>query len=342
MEGPGNEEIDAFVASFDGTMIYTTRDYIRLVTDETGSQARWITLRDGQGLRAVLPLALKHGELGTVVNSLPYYGSNGSVVCNPADNEAKRAVVDSYTSFCRDVNAAASTLITNPLLGDVAFYEAALEHDLTDRRIGQITTFPSDPETLMAQFEDPRPRNIRKAQRSGITVEVEQGEDAIAFLFATHDQNIRAIGGLPKSRKFFESIPAILPENSWNIYVARIGGERIAALLLLYFNGTVEYFTPSVVEEHRSSQALSLLIYQAMVDAMSKGFKRWNWGGTWLTQDGVYAFKKKWGTTDFDYRYFTSVYSPAILDASRETLLEAYPGFFVVPFGALTSATKGV
>ena len=40
---------------------------------------------------------------------------------------------------------------------------------------------------------------------------------------------------------------------------AVINGERVAALLLLYGNQTVEYFTPCVVEQHRSSQALPLL-----------------------------------------------------------------------------------
>ena len=31
-----------------------------------------------------------------------------------------------------------------------------------------------------------------------------------------------------------------------------------------------------------------------MASAAKRGMTRWNWGGTWLSQDGVYRFKKGW------------------------------------------------
>jgi len=73
-----------------------------------------------------------------------------------------------------------------------------------------------------------------------------------------------------------------------------------------------------------------------MCDAASEGYVWWNWGGTWLSQDGVYRFKSRWGTQDLPYRYFTIVRNSEILKASREELLTAYPGFFTVPFSALS------
>ena len=38
------------------------------------------------------------------------------------------------------------------------------------------------------------------------------------------------------------------PEKDYNIYVAKLDNKKIASLLLLYFNKTVEYFTPTVLE----------------------------------------------------------------------------------------------
>jgi len=63
--------------------------------------------------------------------------------------------------------------------------------------------------------------------------------------------------------------------------------------LLFYYGKTIEYFTPVFRNEYRSYQPMSLLIYQAMVDGAKAGYERWNWGGTWENQEGVYRFKSK-------------------------------------------------
>jgi hypothetical protein len=340
IEGTGNDAMGAFVYRDPRSLIYNSPDYMALVSAETKSSPYWVIAEDNSGLRAALPLLVKQGAFGPVVNSLAFYGSNGGAIVPDGDQQAWLAVVSAFEAFGERIGAVSSTLITNPLVADHALYEVHLPHELRDERIGQFTVFPEDrqPASLMASFDDPRPRNIRKAQRSGLTVSTSQSGEAIAFLHATHDQNIRSIGGLPKSLGFFKLLAECMPRNTWKIYLAELDGERVAALLLLYGNQTVEYFTPCVVEEHRSSQALPLLVYQAMVEAMAAGYKQLNWGGTWLTQDGVYAFKKKWGTQDIRYHYFTRLRSAELRGATRESLLHEYSGFYVLPFSLLASA----
>ena len=340
VEGPGNEAIETFVYRDPRTLIYASPAYIRLVAAETRSSPYWLTAEDASGLRAALPLLVKQGALGPVVNSLAFYGSNGGAIVPDGDHQAWEAVVRAFDAFGEKIGAVASTLITNPLLGDHSLYEAHLPYDLRDERIGQFTVFPEDrqPASLMALFEDPRPRNIRKAKRSDLKVTTSQSDEAISFLYATHNQNICSIGGLPKRLAFFQRLAADMPRDAWTIYQAKLDGERVAALLLLYGNQTVEYFTPCVAEEHRSSQALPLLIHDAMLNAMAAGYRQWNWGGTWLMQHGVYGFKKKWGTRDIRYHYFTRLRSEDLRAATRDTLLREYPGFYVLPFSALVSA----
>ena len=78
----------------------------------------------------------------------------------------------------------------------------------------------------------------------------------------------------------------------YDIYVAYMQGVKIAAMLVFYFNGTVEYYTPAIVSEYRNYQPLSLMIYIAMQDAMKKGMEKWNWGGTGLTQTSLYTLNR--------------------------------------------------
>jgi lipid II:glycine glycyltransferase (peptidoglycan interpeptide bridge formation enzyme) len=175
---------------------------------------------------------------------------------------------------------------------------------------------------------------VRKGEKLGVEVIVEN--DAMTFLMTVHEENMREIGGLAKPQRFFKALPQYFRSGQdYRLYVARLEGEPVAAVLVFFYNRTVEYYTPVVRKEYRNSQALSVAIFRAMCDAAGQGYAWWNWGGTWLSQDGVYRFKSRWGTQNLPYRYFTSVHNPAILKAGHAELLAAYPSFFTVPFSAL-------
>ena len=51
---------------------------------------------------------------------------------------------------------------------------------------------------------------------------------------------------------------------------------------------------------------MSLIIFEAMKDAIKRGQRNWNWGGTWLSQKASMTLKK-WGI-DYPYHYFIKVY----------------------------------
>ena len=148
---------------------------------------------------------------------------------------------------------------------------------------------------------------------------------------------MESIGGKPKSSKFFELIKKYFESNlDYDIYVANKDGIYISAMLVFYYNNVVEYFTPVVKVEYRSFQPLSLLIFQAMVDNSNKKFKWWNWGGTWLSQDGVYRFKSRFGAIDKEYKYFIKVNNQDIYNSTKEKLLSEYENFYTIPFDRLT------
>ena len=219
------------------------------------------------------------------------------------------------------------------MLDDAEIYDQHTNATFRDERIGQITHFPSLTNTseLIHHFQNPRPRNIRRAIKEGITIKKEH-TSALDFLYTTHVDNITAIGGLPKKRHFFETITKHLNKNEWVIFTGSIQDKPVAALLLFYCNKTVEYFTPVIIKEYRNTQALALVIYTAMQDAIQNQYKNWNWGGTWLSQDGVYDFKKRWGTEEYRYYYYTQVFDRQLTSYRPDFLTENYPGFFLIPY----------
>jgi GNAT acetyltransferase-like protein len=324
---------DAFVAGCEGGLLYYSMKYRRFLTELLGCRPiYWVAVR-GEEVVGVLPIMSREGPYGTVWNSLPFYGSHGGVLAT--DPGAAEALYRQYNGMVATEGIAAATLVGNPFQ---APDESLLEFDVVDQRVGQFLSLreldTDDPERFLARADGSARRNVRKAIASGITVRIDN--EALAFLEACHRANMAAIGGRAKSPRFFELVPRhFVSGHDYDIYVAEVAGRPIAALLLFYCNGTVEYFIPAVEHAHRSDQPMAVIVCQAMRDVLRRGCRRWNWGGTWGEQTGVYRFKKKWGSSEVLYRYYTRVRNPTLLEAAREELLEGYENFFVLPFGML-------
>ncbi|HET6892090.1 MAG TPA: peptidoglycan bridge formation glycyltransferase FemA/FemB family protein, partial [Pyrinomonadaceae bacterium] len=105
-----------------------------------------------------------------------------------------------------------------------------------------------------------------------------------------------------------------------------------------FYRLVAEYFTPALDEEFRSLQPMSLLVFEAMMEAARRGCEEWNWGGTWRSQAGVYLFKKRWGTRDLPYFYYTRVLDERLFALESAQLLEEYRWFYVFPFGRSLAA----
>jgi len=334
----GVEKID-YILKNPNSLVYSNPRFIRLVEAHLNAKSKWLTARRGDTIVGMMPYIISEGAFGAVFNSLAYFGSNGGVIQHSADVEAKGSIIKTFFNEAEEANAASATVISNPLENDEIFYENTIDDFILDKRISQITHLPEveDEDELIKHFQDPRPRNIRRAIKEGVVIKKRHDESAINFLYDTHLSNMTAIGGLPKKKSFFTSIPKHMKQDEWAIFVASRGGEDVAALLLFYFNNTVEYYTPVITEKYKNTQALALTIYMAMKDAMRDGYGNWNWGGTWLSQGGVYNFKKRWGTSEYCYFYYTKLYNEKIINCTPRVLLENYPGLFVIPFEHLRS-----
>jgi hypothetical protein len=330
LEEEDYEAYEVFLLKFDHTLFYYSIKYKCFLEELLSIKSHYLLVIDKDNLiQAVLPLMKKEGKFGTIINSLPYYGSNGGIVSS--NQEAYQLLLNYYYDLSK--NMAGSTYILNPLEES----REALDYDILDKRIGQWTRLlysENIEDKIMNSFDSSARRNVRKAIKSKVKVEIDNSQ--IEFLYQTHYESMTSIGGKAKDRDFFELIDKYFERGvDYNIYIASIEGCKVGALLLFYYNKTVEYFTPAVVGEYRNFQALPLVIYRAMCEANRKGYMWWNWGGTWLTQDGVYRFKSKFGAEDKIYHYFIKINNADIYKATKEELLSEYDNFYVIPFDKL-------
>lgn len=320
---------DDFVRRHPDALFYHSRGYPQLLADLLGARDVSLAAVTGGEVTGVLPLLAQDGPHGTVLNSLPYYGSNGGVLAT--DRSAAEALAHAYNELATAAGTLSATLVPSP------FADSGVDvvHNLTDERTVQFTRIGGlDEEGLLELVDSSARRNVKKARRTGYAVT--RDAQATDRLWQLHDANIRAIGGRPKSRRFFELVrERFTAGDDYDLWVATLDGDVAAALLVFYWQRTAEYFTPAVDVDHRSGQPLAGILAEAMTEAARRGMEVWNWGGTWLSQESLFRFKRKWGAEARPYTYRTQLNDERVLSLPRAGILAAYPDFYVAPFSAL-------
>jgi hypothetical protein len=323
-------EYENFIFKHDNSMMYHSVKYFNFLKGLIGARPLCIVSREDGRIVGVLPIMYVDGNLGKVYNSLPYYGSNGSVL---SDSKATTMLLlKFYNQLSNSPNVASSTIISNPF--DNTDWSDEIEFNHKDYRIGQFTDIAfheNHREQLMKKIHYKTRNVIRKALKYNVKVIVDNSQ--LKLLYKLHKENMKSIGGLAKDVKIIDQIKKNYLENKdYKVFIAEYENKVVAGLLVFYFKNTVEYYMPVINSEFRNLQALSLLIFEAMSQASILGYKTWNWGGTWESQKGVYSFKKRWGTKNEKYFYLTKVNNTDLYNLDENTLSREYQNFFVLPF----------
>jgi hypothetical protein len=329
-------------------MFYHSILYRNLFRDFLESEPCYIIAKENDRVIGAIPGFLRvNKKYGNIINSLPFFGSNGGVLVDSRLNydekiEIKKRLIEEFTNFALERDCVLSTIITSPFDKNPSFYENNVQYKFKDARIGQITEFKSttgdiEQEIMYGIIEKRNRAAIRRPIKNNITIEFSNDFNP---LYEMHNENISGKGGIVKPRSFFQKILNTFKEGEFDIMYAKKGSEIIAGLLLFYFKDTVEYFTPATFIKYRKEQGISLLIFKGMKKAIKNGYRYWNFGGTWKTQEGVYKFKRGWGAKDYPYYYYISQYDTIddIMKLSPEELIKEYKWFYILPFNEL----KGV
>ncbi len=322
------KEYEAFLLSREDSLFYHSTKYKDFLEDLLECDSHYLLAYEGGKIVAALPLMIKDGPYGKVINSLPYYGSNGGYI----GEFHNQNVITALKKYVDSLHYASLTMVSSPLSDSISPFN----YSPTDHRISQMTHLTcgqkSPQEYLLSIIDSSARRNIKKAEAADVTVSV-LNERALDYLEQTHNSNMQSIGGKAKTSAFFEKFPRYFKANSdYKIYVASYNNQPISALLVFFYNNTVEYFTPVTQSAFRDVQPMALILKTAMIDAIQQGFTHWNWGGTWLNQDGVYKFKKKWGAVEIMYNYATLIKDHKILEVTPSELNICYEGFYVYNF----------
>jgi hypothetical protein len=313
--------------------------WIRIVLQEVGGEFRHITVTDENGaIAAWMPLFLKDGPEGVVVNASAFYGSHGGILA--VNDTAFDAAAAACVGLLREQCALGATII-EPLQDPRSErYGAVLPVVATTDRFAHVKSLAGlkTRDDVLASVNGLTRSNLkRKCWKSGILVEADDSAESVDWMIALHSAQMTAKGARPKTREFFHGLLGNGHDHgrgTGRLYVGRIGGERVAAVFMFVWRQWADYITPVFDMEARESQPLTAVIADAMLDLAAKGAATWNFGGSGEDLGSVVSFKETWGCDVLPYRYHVVDvgHIERLKTYARERGTEGYRGYYLYPF----------
>ena len=162
-----------------------------------------------------------------------------------------------------------------------------------------------DAEAVVAGFSKSARRNIRLAERRGISVRRAHDErDLTEIFYALHLATRSRLGVPVQPKRFFRLLWRVLTDAQLGfVLVAEQEGRPVASAVFLQAGGSVVYKYSASDAAALSSKPNDLLISTAIRDACESGCSHFDFGRSELATEGLRAFKSGFGATEETLRY---------------------------------------
>ena len=339
------KKINSFLDEINNNLIYYCPDYLKfLEIILKDSKIFYIVYQNKKKILAIMPVSISSVENKyQIINSLPFFGGHGGIIIEDVNKIEKRKIQSRILSFLNKTLINKKTLstiiienpffkINNEIYQKNGFYEE-------DNRFSQFKILPNSnkiDETknlLFESFHTKTRNSIRKGFKLNPKIYETNKACDIKWIYKIHKSSISRLNGKNKTLfEFNELLKIFPPPKNSRIFIAEINGVKISGLILILYKNSVEYFTPVIHEDYKSSQLLSALIFHAMTKLTVEGYKLWNWGGTWKSQTGVFRFKQRFGSDCKEYRYLSKKNFEALGETSPLTLKKYYNHYYAYNF----------
>jgi FemAB-related protein (PEP-CTERM system-associated) len=260
-------------------------EWLTAIPEAYGHEPLYLMAEDGDGHRGVLPaFIVRRPVAGTVVSSMPFLDGGGPCSSTPAIADA---LVGRLVEEARRAGADVVELRGPQRLGvDVA---------PTEHKVNLTLPLPADAESLWRQFDGSVRNQIRKAERSGLSVEFGGGEKLDDF-YAIFANRMRELGSPVHARRFFGAIFAAFGGRA-RVALVMKGTMPIGGLIALTFRNVLAVPWASCLSQYLPSCPNMLLYWETIRSAFAQGLQTFDFGRS-SRNSGTYRFKRQWGAQE--------------------------------------------
>lgn len=251
---------------------------------------RLASFRDGK-IVGILPLVRQQSFLfGRHLVSLPWFDACGVA----ADDEQSRAAL-----VAEAVSRAKASRIAEVQLRQKQPSEIS-PHVRTDKVLMELP-LPKTPGNLWDSFKPAVRNQVRKGQKSGLTVQ-SGGAELLADFFAVYSENMRDLGSPAHHRRFFEAVLENFAAES-TLHVTKLNRETVGAGLTMANGNAMEIPWASSLRKHNKLCVNHTMYWHMLERSCEQGFEVFRFGRS-TPDSGTYRFKKQWGAKPVQLHWY--------------------------------------
>ena len=285
---------DQIVGSFLGAMPFHTSEWLGVLHQTYGFEPIYLCARQGETIQAVLPLVGMESWL-----------------------TGRKGVGLPFTDLC-------------PFLGDSTLLPQLWErarsigvergwkyiecrgtpHDFLPggssiSYTSHVVDLQGSETELFANLKSSIRTAIRKAEKTEITVDFEQGPEAVKIYFDLHCRTRRKHGLPPQPFRFFENLQRfMIGRGRGFVATARKEGIPLASSIFLHSFGHAVYKFGASDERYQEFRGSNWVMWQGMLQCKRLGCKVLHMGRTAAMNEGLQRFKLGFGAKEYPLHYF--------------------------------------
>jgi FemAB-related protein (PEP-CTERM system-associated) len=274
-------------------------EWFALIQRAYGHQPLYLCAEDDKSRSGVLPaFIVRRPFFGTVVTSMPFLDSGGPCTSSAA---MARVLVAHLVAEARGIGAKLVEIrCSTPL--DIGSQPAQTKVNMT-------LPIPSDPDRLWRQLDKAVRNQVRKAERSGLSIEIGGVENLPPF-YETFAIRMRDLGSPVHAAGFLRAVLESFGSRA-RIILVRKGPTTVGGLVILAFKDRLIVPWATCLKEYFALCPNMLLYWVALRTACVEGFRRFDFGRS-TRNSGTYHFKCQWGAREEPLFWYTiPVMSPA-------------------------------
>lgn len=259
-------------------------EWLEIIQDVYGHRPLLLRTSDSGGTAFLPAVIVRRPLLGQVVASMPFLDGGGPSFMSAEAGclLVKRLVADARALGARAVDVRSSVRLDIPW--------TPLSH-----KANLVLPLPSQPDELWASIGRGVRNEVRKAERSSLTVE-RAGPAELAAFYEVYAARMHDLGSPAHSRAFFDAIFRVFGDRA-RLILVRKDSRVIGGLVALVSGDTVTVPWASCLREYFSLCPNMLLYWEAIRSSCSDGFAQFDFGRS--TRDsGTWRFKRQWGAVE--------------------------------------------
>jgi FemAB-related protein (PEP-CTERM system-associated) len=267
-------------------------EWFEVIRGAYGHDPLYLCAEDSDGNTAVLPaFIVRRPVVGTVVTSMPFLDSGG-----PCGGSASLAatLVSHVIEEAGKIGARSVELrCVEPL---------QIAHAAMERKVNMTLALPGDADVLWRRLDKTVRNQVRKAARSGLSIEV-GGTEKLADFYDVFAARMRDLGSPVHARHFLGAVLDCFGSRA-RIVLVRRDGVTVGGLIAIRFNDRLAVPWAACLQQYFSLCPNMLLYWETLRSACSEGFRRFDFGRS--TRDsGTYRFKRQWGAEEEPLFWYT-------------------------------------